>query len=182
MCPPDVADGALAREAAATSRRRLWREATTMMLYLAIVLLVEFVALPAGQSAHGTWRGATRGELLAVLWGTTIGLVVAHAFAFQIATHGLSGGRLRDEDRLEILVELAGAAFVAGVASVPIMVLGERLEQRTVPIVLSLLIGGVGYFVERMNGRSRATSAAFGAGVLVVAMVVAALKYFLTSH
>ena len=175
-------DGGASIRAEGSERRRLWREATTMMLYLAIVLLVEFVALPAGRSADGTWHGASRSELLAVVWGTTIGLVLAHAFAFQIATHGLSGGHLRNEDRMEILVELAGAAFVAAVASVPVIVVGETLEQRTVPIVLSVLIGTVGYVVERANGHGRTTSAVFGAIVLVAALCVAALKYFLTSH
>src|SRR3954447_3973316 len=95
--------------------RRVWREATAMTLYVSIVLLAELTALP---------QGVIGWELVAIVWGTAIGLVLAHSFAFQVAAHGVSGGWLRGEDRHEALLELLGVAIVAAVATVPVLLTG----------------------------------------------------------
>ncbi len=153
-----------------------------MTLYVSIVLLAELAALPDGRAAGGGVRGPVGWELVAILWGTTIGLVLAHAFAFQVATHGLSGGRLRADDRSEVLAELGGASFVSAIASMPVLWLPDDVGQELVPFVLVVIIGAVAYVVERANGRSRATSIAFGVGALVIGVGVALLKLFLAYH
>jgi hypothetical protein len=113
----DVA--APADENTAREHRRLVREGTTTALYISIVLLAELVALG---DEHG-W------ELAALIWGTTIGLVVAHAFAFRIATHGLTGGRLAPEDLAEVRAELVGATAIGVIASVPILLFRSSTEM-----------------------------------------------------
>ena len=142
-----------------------------MTLYVSIVLLAELVALP---------EGIVGWELVAIVWGTTIGLLIAHAFAFQVATHGMSGGWLRGEDRIEVLLELAGVALVAAVASVPVMLFGDSIQHSGVSFAVCVTIGAVAYFVERLNNRSRTSSLAFSSLALLVSLLVAAVKAVLS--
>jgi hypothetical protein len=154
-----------------------------MTLYVSIVLLGTLTALPAGHDGAGKpVRGPAGIELIAILWGTTIGLALAHWFAFHVATQGFGGGRLRGQDRNEIIAEVAGAAFVAALASVPVLLFQPDTEQQLVPFVLALIIGGVGYLAERANGRARLTSFVFGVITLLAGLVVATLKNILAGH
>jgi hypothetical protein len=162
---------------------RIWREGIAMVLYLSIVLLVTLAAIPAAHGGVDGWiRGLTSLELIEILWGTTIGLALAHWFAFGVATQGVGAGHLKGHDLHEALAQLAGAAFVATIATVPVVLFEERVEQLLLPFVLALIIGCADYLVERVNGRSRARSAVFGAITLVVALTIATVKYILTPH
>ena len=143
-----------------------------MALYIAIVLLAELITLT---DPHG-W------QLAAIVWGTTIGLVVAHAFAFQVATHGLTGGRLPPADLAEIRAELIGATAIGVVATVPILLFRSSTEIEAVRFSLAVATGIVGYLVERTNDHGRLASVAFAAGILIVALAIAAFKTFITEH
>jgi hypothetical protein len=177
-------DAPLARAPAphVDERRHLWQEATLMGLYVSVVLLATLAALPAGHGTGGPTRGPVGVELLAIVWGETIGLALAHAFAFKVAVQGFGGGRLQGLARKEAMAEVAGAAVVAALASLPVLVLSEDTEQRVVPFVLALLIGVVGYLVERAQGRSRTTSFVFGVITLCVGLVIATMKSALSGH
>ncbi|HZA79806.1 MAG TPA: hypothetical protein VE623_25785 [Acidimicrobiales bacterium] len=170
-------------DADAAERRRIWRDATAMVLYLSIVLLAELAVLPTGHDgAGGAVHGPVSWELAAILWGTTIGLALAHWFAFRLATQGLRRGPLGEWDRRQALSELAGAAFVAAMASVPVLLFSDEFEQQVVPFVLALIIGGVCYLVERASQRSRAMSLLLGVIALVLGLAVATLKSVLSAH
>jgi hypothetical protein len=154
-----------------------------MALYVSIVLLATLAALPAGHDdGHEPIQGPVGLELVAILWGTTIGLALAHSFAFVVATQGLGGGRLQEHDLKEATAELAGAVFVAAVGSLPVLLFSEETEQKVVPFVLALVIGVVGYLVERLNGRTRLASVVFGVATLVVGLLAAGVKNLLTGH
>ncbi|TMK67803.1 MAG: hypothetical protein E6G60_00255 [Actinobacteria bacterium] len=164
-----------------TERARAWREAATMVLYVSIVLLAELAALPEGHNAEGT-RGPVGWALIAIFWGTTMGLVLAHWFAFHIATQGLSSGRPRDQHRAELVAQLTGAGLVAVIASLAVLLLSPDGERQDVPFVLASIIGIVGYLVERANGRSRTASLVFAASTLAVGLAIAGVKTFLSYH
>src|ERR687897_3096486 len=132
--------------------------------------------------AGGAVHGPVGWELVAILWGTTIGLALAHWLAFRLATQGLRQGPLAGWDRLQALSALAGGAFVAAMASMPVLLFSDELEQPVVPFVLALIIGGVCYLVERASQRSRATSLVFGVFALVLGLAVGTLKSGLLAH
>jgi hypothetical protein len=164
-------------------RERVWREGTTMVLYVSVVLLATLAALPSGHDGvDGRLHGPVGLELMAIVWGTTIGLAVAHLFAFRVATRGVGAGRVRPQEQAEELAQLGGAAFVAAVVSIPVLVFSGITEQRAVPFVLAVIIGGIGYLVERAHGRTRLSSALFGGITLVIALAVATLKIVLSGH
>jgi hypothetical protein len=153
-----------------------------MVLYVSVVLLATLAVLPAGRGAGGTTQGPVGVELVAIIWGTTIGLSVAHWFAFQVARQGFGGGLLRGQERREALSQLLGAMLVAAVTSVPVVLFRPEIEQRAVLFLQAGLIGAVGYVVERVGGRSRVASSLFGASILVAALAVAFVKVALSGH
>jgi hypothetical protein len=150
-----------------------------MGLYVAIVLMAEIAALPIG--THGPVVDGPLGvELTEIVWGTAFGLVIAHWFAFQVATQGI--GRVHRYGGTPVVAELIGAALVCAIASIPILLLPDDTEQEGVLYVLAMVVGVVAYLVERANDRSRAASAAFGLFALIAGIAVATLKYRLAFH
>ena len=81
-----------------------------------------------------------------------------------------------------MLAQLAGAALVAGLATVPVLLFGPEVEQQLLPFVLALIIGVADYMVERVNGRPRMRSAVFGGLALMIALTVAMIKVVLGAH
>jgi hypothetical protein len=163
-------------------RRRIWREGTTMVLYVSVVLLATLEVLPAGHTAGEPIRGPVGAELVALLWGTTIGLAVLHWFAFRVAALGFGEGVLHGQEFKEAMAQLAGAAVVAAATTVPVVLFPPEQEQRAVLFLLALIIGGVGYLVERAAGRPRMTSAIFGGVTLMVALVAVTAKIVFSPH
>jgi hypothetical protein len=86
------------REAEARERAEVRREATTMVLYVSVVLLAELSALPRGDD-HGVIRGPVGWKLVAICWGTTVGLAVTHWFAFRLTAQGFGRGTFSRHDR-----------------------------------------------------------------------------------
>ena len=66
-------------------RDEIWREAATMVLYVSVVEIAELAALPESHFTNGVVSGPVGAGLLAIVWGTAIGLALAHWFAFRIA-------------------------------------------------------------------------------------------------
>src|SRR4051812_16040812 len=58
-------------------------EAVTMILYVSVVLIAELAAIPETHFADGRVTGAVGGQLLAVVWGTAVGLAASHWFALR---------------------------------------------------------------------------------------------------
>ena len=74
----------------------LRKEAFTMALYVAICLLAALIALPE--------RAVEHTSVLGVIWGITLGLAIAHWFAFRVSARLLGAGAVRQSD-----LESAGA-------------------------------------------------------------------------
>ncbi|MFP4235558.1 MAG: hypothetical protein ACLFUG_11585 [Nitriliruptoraceae bacterium] len=159
---------------AATSRidPGIAREGLTMGLYLTISLLAVLTA-KSGDSDDGA--------VLTLIWGTTLGLALAHWLAFQLAARLFVGSTLTSHDRLAILAQAAAAVAVASLASLPLL-LGASAATALSRGVLAGLIGLFGYAAVRSNGGSRTRATGYGLAVVVVAVVVAAGKYLLAGH
>ncbi len=50
------------------------REAATMVFYVSVVEIAEFAALPEDHFSHGVVTGPVGMQLLAIVWGTAVGL------------------------------------------------------------------------------------------------------------
>lgn len=158
---------------ASAHRRALAREFFASALYVALVLLAALVALPRD-------RLPTDHAVMATLFGTALGLVLAHFVAFRFAAHFTAeAGRAEAPLFQEAVAGLAGGLLVAIIAGIPYVVfdgddalLGSLIALATLPAIM----GGA---IARLRGRSRAQSLAAAGLALVAAMVVVYVKDFL---
>lgn len=172
-----------ARLAAATGHRlELFREATVMVLYVSVIEIAELAALPEEHFADGHVTGPSGATLLAIVWGTAIGLALAHWFAFRLAAPAFRGGRPSHLDNRIGLAQSLGAVFVGAVSSLPVLLLSDLRAQETIEYVPALLVGAIGYFLARRIGAGRVAAVCYGLTALVLGVVVALVKFRLAAH
>src|SRR5580765_1499570 len=171
-----------ARAEGVEGRVEVLREAATMVLYVSVVEIAEFAALPEGHFTHGRVTGPVGGQLLAILWGTALGLAIAHWFAFRVAAPGFRGETPSGRDVQIGLAQLGGAVFVAAVSSLPVLLFSDVRAQETVGDVPAVIIGVIGYFVARASGKSRVPAVFYGLTALALGIVVALVKSGLAAH
>ena len=66
------------------------KEGFTMALYVSVCLLAALTGLPDRADRHLL-------DVLGIVWGTTIGLALAHWFAFRLSARLVESGELRRE-------------------------------------------------------------------------------------
>jgi hypothetical protein len=163
-------------------RAEVLREAATMVLYVSVVEIAELASLPEGRFGDGRVTGPVGTQLLAIVWGTAVGLALAHWFAFRIAAAGFRGDRPTRHDAQIGLAQLGGAAFVAAVSSPPVLILSDVRGRETVGVVPALIIGAISYLVARATGKSRLPSVVYGLTALALGIAVALVKSALAAH
>ena len=168
---PAAARRGLRLSAAALELRK---EGYTMGLYVAICLLGALIALPTHEQDDA--------EVIAIIWGVTVGLALAHWFAFRVSAALVSDGKVRRRDLHTASAQLAGAAFVALLASIPVLVSPKSAEFEAAELTLAAFIGWVGYALARNGGTSRMRAVVYGLVVLVFAVAIAIIKNALAGH
>jgi hypothetical protein len=163
-------------------RRELLREATVMILYVSVVEIAELAALPESHFAHGRVTGPDGSALLAIVWGTAVGLALAHWFAFGLAAPAFRGERPTHFDVQIGMAQLTGAVLVAALSSLPALLFSNVRAQETTGDVPALLVGVVGYLVARQTGGSRLASFFWGVTAVAVGILVALVKSALAVH
>lgn len=146
-----------------------------MALYVAVCLLAALVAL-ADAAAEDHVR------TLGVIWGTTVGLVLAHIFAFRVSARLIGRGTVGQEDLETAGIQLGGGVAVAVLASVPVLLLPATAELVVVRYLLTAFIAAVAYAVARRAGAAPARALAYVASVVVIAGLVVAVKNGLVAH
>ncbi|HMF84647.1 MAG TPA: hypothetical protein VKI01_15370 [Acidimicrobiia bacterium] len=167
---------------ASDQRTEIFREAVTMVLYVSVIEIAELAALPEGHFANGRATGAVGGKLLALVWGTAVGLVLAHWFAFQFAAPLLRGERPTRRAAVIGLAQVGGAIFVAAVSSCPVLFLSDVRAQELTGDVPAIIIGVVAYVIARIAGRPRVAAVLYGVTALALGVLVALVKSILVAH
>ena len=163
------------------ARAEIFREAITLVLYVSVVEVAELAAIPQEHFADGRVTGPVGGTLLALIWGTAVGLALAHWFAFGVAAPAFRGHRPTRVDTYIGLAQVAGAVFVAAVSSMPVLLLSDVRAQETTGDVPAL-IGIIGYFLLRRAGHSRLAVFFYGLTAFVLGLLVALVKARLAAH
>ncbi len=120
-------------------------------------------------------------DVLVIVWGTTIGLALAHWFALTLSV------RLVDDPTfvyspLELLfAQLAMAALVAVVATVTVLALSDDYDRVGARVTAALFLGVLVGVESRAGGSGWRRSAAFAVLALVTAVTIATVKWFLTA-
>jgi hypothetical protein len=153
-----------------------------MVLYVSVVEIAELAALPESHASHGGITGPAGAELLAIVWGTAVGLALAHWFAFGVAAHGFRGDRPTGHDARIGLVQVGAAALVAAVSSLPVLFLSRTHARDTTGDVPAVIIGALAYVLARVAGNNRLASAFLGITALALGVAVALVKSKLAAH
>jgi hypothetical protein len=153
-----------------------------MILYVAIVEIATLAALPESNLHHGHVTGTVGGALLAVVWGTALGLALAHWFAFQLAARAFRRERHTNLDTQVALAQLGGAVLVAALSSLPALLFSDLRARQTTGDVPAALVGVVGYLLARRAGSSRVKSTFYGATVCALGVLVALVKSLIAAH
>jgi hypothetical protein len=169
-------------EPSAGVRSEVVREATTMVLYVAVIEIAELAALPERHFAGGRVTGAVGEQLLAIVWGTAVGLALAHWFAFRLAAPAFRGERPTRHDTYIGLAQVGGAMLVAALSSIPVLLFSDVRAQETAGDVPALVIGVVGYLIARSVGKARLPSVFLGVTALALGVLVALVKSALAAH
>lgn len=160
-------------EASSAVRRAEWRrEAYTMAFYVAVCLEA---ALFAVDTSH---EPATIG----IIWGTTIGLALAHLFAFRLAARLVAHGMIGRSQAELAIAQLSGAVAVAVITTIPVLMMPASAHISAARFVLSAFIGLAAFAVGWANGAGVVRSSLFAGGTLLVAVAVAAVKNILLGH
>lgn len=149
------------------------RESITVGLYITISLLAVLTVQPHGGSSD---RG-----VLAVIWGTTLGLLLAHWLAFRLTARLYSGESLTAHDRITLSGQLLAAFAVAGIATVPVLLPGTNGHALS-RLTLAGIVGVFAFGVARRHGAGHGRSLLYALIMVGIASAVAIGKYLLTGH
>jgi hypothetical protein len=152
----------------------LLREACTMALYVAICLLATLTVAADHHVAEL--------NVFALIWGTTLGLAIAHWFAFRLSARLVASGTVRRRDVEVSAAQLAGAAAVGALATIPVVLFGDSNELDAVRLVIAGFIAFVGFVVSRAGGGSWLRAGTYAAGMVVAGLTIAVLKNGLAGH
>jgi hypothetical protein len=99
-----------------------------------------------------------------------------------VSSRLVASGTVRRQDAAAAGAQLAGAAAVALLATIGVVLFPGSAELDVVRLVLAALIALVGYAVARGAGASHTRSMLYGVSILVVAAAVALVKNDLAGH
>lgn len=158
----------------------LWHEAATMALYVAIVVEAELLTLWVNQDPGD--RSAVHGvHLVALIWGTTIGLALAHLFAFRLAGRAFVREGPNSHGQVAV-AQLLGAAAVAALCSIPGLFASDANDLPFSLYVPEIIIGVAGYATARTSGSSKLWALAIGLGAATLGLAIAVAKNLLAGH
>jgi hypothetical protein len=146
------------------------REFFAAGLYMALVLLAVLVAVPAEKVPSNE-------TMIGLLFGSAIGLTLAHWLAFRLAAQLTEeGGFAAESAAREAGAQVVGGLGVAALASVPFLVSDGDAALNGALVVLAAMPALAGLGIARLRGASWFASGVVATGVLVTAAVVVAIK------
>lgn len=148
------------------------RAVATMVLYVSVVLMGAIATIPAADLDEDV-------KVAAVIWGSALGLALAHWFAFNASAHLFRGDGISRDELREGLWEAVAALGVAVVAIVPLLLFDGTTGAAVSLTALGGVVTVVAYTASRHGGLSRTRALLRGAATVVAAVIVAVLKIWL---
>lgn len=147
----------------------LRREADMMAFYLAITLLVA-LNVPADQDPPQL------AELLLIIWGTTLGLAVAHWFALTFSVYLVHDPGLHHTPAEMLFSQVVMALVLSVVGSAAVILTPVRFEMLSGRLAVALFVGVLVVTESRAGGRTTRTALGLGAVALGLAVGIATVK------
>lgn len=144
-----------------------------MGLYVSVTLLA--VLLTGNDfDPHSTF------DVLGIVWATTIGLAIAHWFAMVLSIRLVRDPDVHHSPGELLMSQLIMSVALAAIASAVVLVLPERFDRLGARLSAASFIAAIVYLESRASGRSPYRSAVFGLSMLVLAGLIAVLKWHLS--
>ena len=149
----------------------LRRESDMMGVYVSIALLA---ALTAG-SDHG---GQSQFAVLQVVWGTTLGLALAHWFALTLSARLVHDPDLHHTPAEIFAAQMIVVAVVALAATVVVATLPLDVERLGARLTAAVFLGLLVLVESRAGGTPTMRAAWYGVVALAIAGLIATVKWF----
>lgn len=144
-----------------------------MALYVSVCLLGALIAAP---------EESVDAHVIPLVWGVTVGLALAHWFAFRLSVHLFAAGKVAAEDLRVGGAQLLSGIAVAVVVTVPVVALPASIQLDVVEALLAVVIAAAGYVAARSGGAPRVRALVYGLLALIIALVIAVVKNRLSGH
>ncbi|MFQ1002645.1 hypothetical protein [Modestobacter sp. SSW1-42] len=161
------------RVRATRSDPSLRREADMTAFYLGLTLLVALNVAPDDVPPPLP-------ELLLVIWGSTVGLAVAHWFALTLAGLLVRDASLHRTPGELLFSQVVMAVVLASVASAVVVLSPDPAEVPTARMSVAVFIGALVTVEARTSGEPLWRAVSVGCAALGVALALATVKLALT--
>ena len=150
----------------------LRREADMMGFYVALALLV---ALSTGSdgSSH------SRPEVLWIIWGTTVGLALAHWFALSLSVRLVRDPSLHHTPSEMLFSQVVMSFVVALIASAAVLLSPTSVGRFSARLSAAIFIGLLVLVESRFSGSTLGRALGLGFVALGGGVVLAAIKWYL---
>ena len=138
------------------------------------------VALIAALTAGSDGADQSRLEVVGIVWGTTVGLAVAHWFAMVLSARVVQDPGLRHTPLEMLYSQLVMAVGLAVVATIVVALLSEDLDRLGARVTAAVFIAGLVGIETRASGSPRGRAAAYGLLALVFGLAVAGIKWWVS--
>lgn len=124
--------------------------------------------------------GQSQGEVLGVVWGTTVGLALAHWFAVTVSARIVPDPDDHHTPLEEFTSQLVMALIIAVTTTAVVILLPADVERLGARLTAAVFIGLIVGWESRVGGASWPRSLAYGVLGLSLATVVAMVKWFIS--
>ena len=147
------------------------RDSLELMVYLSIVLIAALIGVEHALEEHAQ---------VLLVWGTAIGLTLAHLFAFRLATvYERASAVFSDWGPIGAM--LLTSVVVGFVATVPYVVPFDVAAPSTAAVwLLIVMVSVAGYLAALSRGRSLMIRLSYALVTVAAAAIIAVVKSLLT--
>lgn len=157
----------------ARSDPALRRDSDVMGITVSLTLLV---ALSAGSDT----APHTKADILLIIWGTTVGIAVAHWFALGVSTWLVPDSTTRRSPLELLIAQTTTAVLVASSATLPALMLTERFDRLGTRLIAAVSMGVLVAFETRRSRLPMARRLFMSATVILGGVTVATAKWFIS--
>ncbi len=142
--------------------------------------LTTAIALLVALSAGDDLAPHSKIDVLAIVWGTTVGLALAHAFAVMVSARLVSDPTTVHRPVDLLMSQVAMSVLVALAASLVVIAVSSSVDRLGARLTAAVFIGGLVGFESRAGGSSTGRAVTLAVTVTVAAVAVALTKWFLS--
>jgi hypothetical protein len=153
--------------------RLVLREGYASALYVALVVFSTLVAVPAD-------RLPSDPVVVELLFGVSLGLIVAHRLAFRVAVRLTEGGLWTTSAAREAAAQLVGGLAAAALGALPYLLLDGAAARTTSLVLLAAVPAAAGGAIARQRREPWPRVLLWSAAVFLLAQAAVALKVTLS--